>query len=126
MRQDPLVTSWVIRCESEQEARALQSWLEDHLTFEPDFIEEVRARPCGAEARWLDVHRLADYFADIRMLTGPPTAPSSFRVVFRRREGATPFWKDVMVRILQKLRSLSPNTSVRMDYRGDEELRQAE
>jgi hypothetical protein len=121
MRHDPLYTSWIVKCESEEDARGLQASL---ARFTPDmtFVDVVRSLPAGIEARWIDLHRLGDYFADIRSLPSSVKSPSSFRVLFHRRPDAGRFWKDLMVRILQVIRDTSPNITATIDYRGDEEL----
>jgi hypothetical protein len=47
--------------------------------------------------------------------------PASFRLLFRRFPAAKCFWKDLMLRILQKIRAEAVQITTTLEYRGDEE-----
>jgi hypothetical protein len=122
MRDDPLYTSWTVRCESEEQARQLRAWLAERITPDATFVNVVRAFPGGTETKSDERHRLGDYFEDVRLLPGLPEDLSAFRILFHRRPTAGRFWKDLMVKLLQAARGASPNATTTLDYRGDQEL----
>src|SRR5689334_10454414 len=119
MRHDPLYTTWIIRCDSEEDARRLQG----NIRFNPNltYNDFVRAFPYGFPIRSIEMHRLGDYFSDIRSFPPLPEQASSFRILFHRRPDAGRFWKDLMVKILEDIRRVSPNVKTALEYRGDSE-----
>jgi hypothetical protein len=119
MRHDPLYTRWTVTTGSEDDARRLRA-AADGFTEETVIEQRARAFPGGFEAREFLPHRLGDYFAAIRTLPGE--APASFRILFHRRPEAGRYWKDLMMRVLQRVRDAAPNTSITLDYRGDTEV----
>ena len=121
MRDDPLFILWAITCPSPQECRRLQQWLPGEIAPEATVEEEVRASPDGIEAVRREVHRLGDYFESVQVLPSAEREPTSFRLLFRRRPSAGRFWKDVMVRVLQKVRVEAAHATTTLEYRGDEE-----
>jgi hypothetical protein len=123
MRHDPLFLLWRVTCPSPEESRKLQRWLPDEITQEAVFVDEARAFPAGMEVRSREPHRLGDYFESVQVLPSAEPAPTSFRLLFHRRPTARRFWKDLMARILQKVREEAADTTTRLEYRGDEEPR---
>ncbi len=121
MRHDPLFLLWSVNCPSSEDCRRLQRWLPDEITQEAVFLDEVRACPAGIEVRSREPHRLGDYFESVQVLPPAEPSPTSFRLLFRRRPTAQRFWKDLMARILQKVRDEAAETTTRLEYRGDEE-----
>ena len=121
MRHDPLFLLWAVHCPSPEECRRLQRWLPGEITPEAVFVDEVRAFPGGMETCSREPHRLGDYFDSVQML--PPAGPtsSSFHLLFRRRPTAPRAWKDLMVRVLQKVRQEAAEATTTLEYRGDEE-----
>jgi hypothetical protein len=120
MRHDPLYTSWIISCGSEEEVRQVQRALRDIVKPDATLFDVVRAFPAGTEARSIEPHRLGDYFASVRLLPGPPGASSAFRMLFHRRPDAGRYWKDFMVKMLDAARRAAPNVTTTLEYRGDE------
>ena len=121
MRHDPLFLLWAVNCPSSEDCRRLQQWLPDEITPETVYINEVRAYPGGIETCWREPHRLGDYFENIQVFTSTERTPTAFRLLFRRRPTAQRFWKDLMARILQKIRDEAAETTTTLEYRGDEE-----
>jgi hypothetical protein len=121
MRHDPLFLLWTINCPSLEDCRRLQRWLSDEITAETVFVNEVRAFPGGVETRCREPHRLGDYFERVQLFPATERTPTSFRLLFRRRPDAPRFWKDLMVRILHKVRDQVAQTTTTLEYRGDEE-----
>jgi hypothetical protein len=121
MRHDPLFLLWAIHCPSPEDCRRLQRWLPDEITPETVFVNEVRAFPGGIETRFLEPHRLGDYFESVQVFPSSERTPASFRLLFRRRPTAPRFWKDLMVRVLQKVRQEAAQATTTLEYRGDEE-----
>jgi hypothetical protein len=121
MRHDPLFTSWLVECPSAEESQRLQQRLRSALGPDATYADVVRPAPPGAAPPATLVYRLGDYFSDIRLLPGGPTAPAAFRIVFSRRADAGRFWKDLMARTLQEVRQSSPRATTTLEYRGDEE-----
>jgi hypothetical protein len=121
MRHDPLFLLWAIHCPSPEDCRRLQQWLPQEIAPEATLVGEALAFPAGAEDRRRESHRLGDYFKRIQVLPSTERAPTSFRLLFRRRPTAPRFWKDLMVRVLQKVREEAAHTTTTLEYRGDEE-----
>jgi hypothetical protein len=121
MRKEPLFTSWLVRCPSPAEARRLREWLPGSIHPDAVLTDTVRAFPGGAEEVSVRPHRLGDYFADIRLLPGPPEDPTAFRILFHRLPDAGRFWKDLMVNVLQGIRAASSDVSIVVDGKGDQE-----
>ena len=120
MRHDPLFLLWAITCPSPEDCRRLQHWLPNAITPEATFEDEVRAFPDGIETLRRKSHRLGDYFESVQVLPSAGHESMSFRILFRRRPSAGRFWKDLMVRVLQKVR-LESDATTALEYRGDEE-----
>jgi hypothetical protein len=121
MRHDPLFLLWAVHCPSAEDCRRLQQWLLEEVGPETILVDEVRASPDGIETRRREPHRLGDYFESVQVLPSAERTPTSFRLLFRRRPTAQRFWKDFMVRILQKVRDEAAQTTTTLEYRGDEE-----
>ena len=75
----------------------------------PDGVEQVRADP----------HRLADYFADIRILPDSQVHLASFRLVFHRKLESGRFWKDLMVNILQEIETADQKATIDAESKGE-------
>jgi hypothetical protein len=121
MRHDPLFLLWTVNCPSPEDCRRLQRWLPDQIAPEVVFVDEVRAFPGGNETHRREPHRLGDYFESVQVFPSGEETPTFFRLLFHRRPTAPRFWKDLMVRILQKVREEAAQTTTRLEYRGDEE-----
>jgi hypothetical protein len=121
MRHDPLFLLWTITCPSVEDCHRLQQWLSDQITADAVLVEEVRAFPDGIETCRREPHRVGDYFESVHVFPSAPPSPTSFRLLFHRRPTAPRFWKDLMVRILQKVREKAAQTTTTLEYRGDEE-----
>jgi hypothetical protein len=119
MRTDPLFLLWTVNCSSPEEARRAQQWLPDMVAPDATIIEETRAFPDGRETVTEQPHRVGDYFSSVRVLPGNGP-PASFRLLFHRRPDAGRFWKDLMVRLLQRARGTA-ETAPTLEYRGDQE-----
>jgi hypothetical protein len=129
MRPDPIYTSWLVKCASEDQVSRLLEYvakkdylgkiIKDRIThLSPDDGEPVT----GAAS-----HHVDDYFKSIWTRPGPVDTPASFRVVFHRRDGAGRFWKDLMIRFLEDLvNEAAPEpVTISLDYRGDEKPSEA-
>jgi hypothetical protein len=121
MRHDPLFILWSITCPSPQDCRRLQQWLPAEVTRDSTVVDEVRASPEGIETVRREVHRIGDYFESVDVFPSAGQEPMSFRLLFRRRPTAGRFWKDMMVRILQRVRVEAGDATTTLEYRGDEE-----
>jgi len=121
MRHDPLFLLWTINCPSSEDCRRLQRWLPDEITPDAVVVDEVRGFPGRIETRCREPHRLGDYFESVQVFPSSECASRSFRLLFRRRPTAQRFWKDLMVRILQKVRAQAAQTTTTLEYRGDAE-----
>jgi len=121
MRHDPLFLLWVINCPSSEDCRRLQHWLPGAIAPEATFEDEIRASPAGIETVRRESHRLGDYFESVEVLPSGGSEPTSFRLLFRRRPSAGRFWKDLVVRVLQKVRLEAAHATTTLEYRGDEE-----
>ena len=119
MRHDPLFLLWTVHCPSEEDCRRLLQWLPDEITSEAVFVDEVRAFPEGIENRRRESHRLGDYFESVQVFPFAEGTPMSFRLLFCRRPTAHRFWKDLMVRILQRVRDEAAQTTTTLEYQGD-------
>jgi hypothetical protein len=120
MRHDPLFLLWSIDCPSAEDCSGLQRRLPGALTPEAIFVQEVRAFPGGVESHSREPHRLGDYFDSVQVFPSAEERPTSFRLLFRRSPTAQRYWKDLMVRILHKVREEAPQTTTTLEYRGDE------
>jgi hypothetical protein len=83
-------------------------------------LDEIRAGPAGTPTLRQESHRYGDYFVNIRVLPVVQPAPT-FRLLFHCRADAGRFWKDLMARVLQRLRHTAPKTTATLAYQGDEE-----
>jgi hypothetical protein len=79
------------------------------------FVDAIHACPDGTPTLQQETHRLGNYFVSIRVL--PPAQPAPvFHLLFQRRPDAGRFWKDLMARVLQRLRHSGPSTMVTLEY----------
>jgi hypothetical protein len=120
MRSPPLYVSWTVTGRSPEEARHLQRRLSGVIDLDRVFTDTVRTVPEGVEQVRQVPHRLGDYFASIRILSGPAGSPS-FRLVFHKLPQAGRFWKDLMVNVLEEIKAGPNGPSVVLGYKGDEE-----
>ena len=120
MRHDPLFLLWAITCSSSEDCRRLQHWLAGAIDPEAMFEDEIRASPDGIENLRRESHRVGDYFESVEVVPSAGAELTSFRLLFRRRPTAGRFWKDLVVRVLQKIR-LEAEATTALEYRGDEE-----
>jgi hypothetical protein len=121
MSQPPTYSSWKITCHSSDEAQALQQWLSSRIKLDRVLTDTVRVIPNGVEQVQTIPHRLGDYFASIRMLPDSQANAASFRLVFHRQRDAGPFWKDLMVNILQEIEATPQKASIELDSKGEKE-----
>jgi len=120
MRQDPLFLLWLVKVSSNEEAQRLRQEISRDTVPEATFVDDVHACPEGTPTHRQETHRLGDYFVSIRVL--PPAQPGpTFHLLFHRRPDAGRFWKDLMVRVLQRIRRTGPTTTVTLEYQGSEE-----
>jgi hypothetical protein len=118
MRQAPIYTAWTIRSRSPEESQVLRQWLSSRIDRDRVVTDSIHTLSGGVEHVEAEDHRLGDYFAAILMQ--PTSDPAVFRLVFHRLPQAGRFWKDLMVNILQEITATSANTSITLDYKGDE------
>jgi hypothetical protein len=64
-------------------------------------------------------HRLADYFADIRIVSESANESRCFLLVFRRLPDSGRFWKDMMVHLLQEIESSPEKPSLELESKGE-------
>ncbi len=121
MRQPATYTAWKITCHASDEVQALQQWLSSRIDLERVFTDTVRVIPNGVEQVQTVPHRLGDYFVAIRILPDSQANPASFRLVFHRQPEAGPFWKDLMVNILQEIETTPQKASIDLDSKGEME-----
>src|SRR5687767_8965992 len=81
--------------------------------------DSVRTVPNGEEQVREVPHRLGDYFAEIRTLPASRDSPESFRLVFCRRPDAGRFWKDLMVNVLEQIRTAPQKATVELESKAD-------
>jgi len=120
MRHDPLFLLWSINCPSEASCLGLQRLLAREITPNTLFEEEVRSAPDGRETVRREQHRLGDYFEKVQVFPASKPGAASFRLLFHRRTDAGRYWKDLMARVLQKMRAEAAPTTTTLEYRGDE------
>lgn len=119
MRQPPTYKTWTITCRSPDDARALQQWLAPRIDPDRVWTDLVRTgQNCTEQAKEVP-HRLGDYFAEIRTLPESGDRSASFRLVFRRRPEAGRFWKDLMVNVLEKVRTDDRTASLELDSKSE-------
>jgi len=118
MRNDPLYFSWLIQCESEDDARRVKQVIEAVPIVQRTFEDAVRTFPAGVETRQTNKHFVGDYFAGVDVL--PASSPSSFRLVFQRKPDTGRYWKDVMMKVLRTVQDGPAKVRIALDYRGDE------
>jgi hypothetical protein len=121
MRQDPLYTAWLVRCEPQEDTRILRPLLPARIDPDYTITDPVHTFPEGIESVSGKTYRLGDYFTDVRLVPGLGADPSAFRIVFQRLPDAGRYWKDLMARILQGIRSACPAATVTLEYRGDQD-----
>ncbi len=123
MRHDPLFLLWQVECPSRDACQRFRGQLADETSADAVFVDEVRAFPGGMETRWQEPHRIGDYFETVQVLP-PGPGGTSFRLLFRRRPDAGPFWKDLMAWVLRERGA--PGVTTSLLYRGDTEPQAAE
>jgi hypothetical protein len=107
MRHDPQFLLWLVTAPSVDAASRVQQELAHMIAPDAVFVDDIRAGPVDAQALRNESHRYGDYFVSIRVL--PPAQPEpTFRLLFHRRTDAGRFWKDLMARILQRIRRTVP------------------
>jgi hypothetical protein len=118
MHQLPAYTTWKVTCQSAEDAEALQQWLASRIDLDRVVTDTVRVAPNGVEQVQTVLHRLGDYFVDIRILPDSQVDSASYRFVFHRRPDAGRFWKDLMVAVLQEVEAVTTNASIDLDSQG--------
>lgn len=105
----PTVTC-LVRSESPEELRAAERVAAEKSSLDRVITDVVHRFPRGVEQREEVKYRLGDYFDGIQVLRAPANA-KSFKIVFRVRQDAGRFWRDLMVDVLRSIRSSSSNIS---------------
>ncbi len=108
----PINTTWKITCHSPEEARALRNWLAVRIGNDRVMTDTVRTKPNGVEQLQTVPHRLGDYFEDIRTTAESPDTDDSFQLIFQRLPTPGRFWKDLMVNILQEIKTAPQMSSL--------------
>jgi acyl carrier protein phosphodiesterase len=87
--------TYVISCESPERLSDVAQLAKRKIVLDNAFVDTVRSFPNGVEERKTREHRLRDYFDEIQVdhLEGS----KSFRLVFRPRDDAGRFWKDLVL-----------------------------
>jgi hypothetical protein len=114
MRQDPLVISWTILCDSEEALRRAAEVLRTETNPERVAVDQKKSVPGGVEVLSQESHRLGDYFREIQVLPSEK-GPLACRVVFHRRPNAGRPWKDLMARVLQAVQNRAGDAVVLRD-----------
>ncbi len=120
MRHDPLFLLWSVHCPSPEISSRLKQRLPLELQLDTSIVDEVRPAAENGEVH-RQSHRLGDYFESIRVMPGTVADGGCFRVLFHRRANAGRFWKDVMARVLQKIRTEAAPAKTTLEFAGDEE-----
>jgi hypothetical protein len=114
MRGEPPFVSWTIHLPSEKDAEKVDAIL-DQLGIEHGVIvDQVRAHPGGIEVRITEPHFMGNYFTNV-CLEKDNKDPRQLRLTFRRDPSAGRFWKDVMVSVLQSIRTQVEGSSITID-----------
>jgi hypothetical protein len=117
MRNGPPVIAWDIICPSAPEARSARELLGREANLDAVVVVTV----AGGDTTREEVHRLGDYFQEIRVEPRSPDEPCSFRVVFQRLPQAGRYWRDLMVGLLRAVRNVSAGITIAMAYRLDDQ-----
>ena len=105
----------VIQCRTHEELDRLVHLAKDRVALDRTMPNVFRYYPQGTEVAITRCYRLSDYFEAINVQPAPSSDSSVFRLVFRPRPDADRYWKDVMVRILQDIRSAGEQVSITVE-----------
>lgn len=119
MRNDPIYTVWRIEFASEDALKASEDGLRAATDRTAEWSHTVTSYPFGAGITTSETSRLDRYFDDIRVTPGP--TPLSRLLHFRRRSDASREWKDVVAKLVRGIQDQAAGTSVKLEYRGNEE-----
>jgi hypothetical protein len=112
MRNGPQVIAWDVICHSAAEARSVQELLSRDANLDAAVVVTVTGGGTTRE----EVHRLRDYFQEIRVEPRSPES-CSFRVVFQRLPQAGRYWRDLMVGLLRSVSEISTGITIKLAYR---------
>ena len=118
MRNGPREIAWDVICPSAAEARSVQDLLNREANLDAVVVVTVTG---GGTARH-EVHRLRNYFQEIRVEARSPDEPCALRVVFERLPQGGRYWRDLMVGLLQSVRTVSAGITIGMAYRLEDSL----
>ncbi len=93
----------------------------DRVNLDRTMPNVIRYYPHGTEVAIMRWYRLSDYFEEIKVHPGPTNDSPAFRLIFQPRADGDSYWKDVMVTILQDIRSAGEQVSITIERSGDSE-----
>lgn len=115
-RKDPTFLIWHILGVSPAAAEQIKQTVRE--TGGLDFVEQVQRSGGGAQE--VLHHRLGDYFARIAMLSDSSEYPACMRLLFERLPSAGPYWKDLMVHLLSRVKGADGNVTINLAYQGND------
>lgn len=119
MRNDPVYTVWRIEFASEEALKGIEDRLRAAADRTAEWSHTITSYPFGAAITTTETHRFDRYFADVRVAMGPTLLTRL--LLFRRLPDAPRDWKDVMAKVIRDIQDRAANTSVTLEYRGNEE-----
>jgi hypothetical protein len=103
----------VITSDSPEQLRAAETLLRRRLAPDTVLVDTKLAYPNGVETQITRSYKVSDYFEDVKVLSDNDPTARSIQVVFHPREGADPFWKDVMANTLRFVQASASGVTVR-------------
>jgi hypothetical protein len=111
----------VIRCPTREESDRILRHAKDRVNLDRTMPNVIRYYPRGTEVALMRWYRLSDYFEEIKVQPGPTNDSPAFRLIFQPRADGDPYWKDVMVSILQDIRGAGEQVSITIERNGNSE-----
>lgn len=116
MRKEPLFLIWHIQGASATGAERIKQALD--TTGNLDYVEEDHRQ--GGGAHEVIRHRLGDYFSQICLLEDSKDYSGCLRLLFQRSPGAGRYWKDLMVHLLERIKTAGGDVIMNLAFQGDE------
>jgi hypothetical protein len=111
----------VIKCRTHEESDRVAQLAKDRVNLERAMPNVIRYYPHGTEVAIMRWYRLSDYFEEIKVQPEPSSDSPAFRLFFQPRADGDPYWKDVMVSILQDIRSAGEQVSITIERSSNSE-----
>lgn len=91
----------IINCKSVEDLRICEQKVRGRIDCDRIVTRTWRRFPRGVEKKTVKKYKLGDYFDSIELI--PSKIENSFNLIFYPRQGADPYWKDLIIAVMQSV-----------------------